>query len=95
LSEAERAIAAYARKIARDASSVTAEDVATLREHGLTDAEIFDIAAAAAGRAFFAKLLDALGVEPDISAGELDGEFKRSLTVGRPISEHAAEFVDS
>jgi len=94
LSDAEHAIAAYARKIADDAASVTADDVAGLRGHGLSDAEIFDIAAAAAGRAFFTKLLDALGVEPDIAASELDEAFRRPLTVGRQISEQAAEYVD-
>ena len=36
-----------------------------LRDHGFTDAEIFDIAAAAAARCFFSKLLDALGAEAD------------------------------
>ncbi|UCC15208.1 MAG: peroxidase [Gammaproteobacteria bacterium] len=53
LSEAELAIAAFARKIANDASAITAEDVEGLKAHGLGDAEIFDIAAAAAGLAFF------------------------------------------
>jgi len=94
LNEAERAIAAYARKIAADATAVSAEDIEALKKQGVSDAEIFDIAAAAAGRAFFTKLLDALGVEPDSSASALDEEFKQPLTVGRPISRQAAEYVD-
>ncbi|MDX1459656.1 MAG: hypothetical protein R3348_01200 [Xanthomonadales bacterium] len=87
LSQADQSIASYARKIARDASSVSQEDIDDLRSHGLSDAEIFDIAAAAAGRAFFTKLLDALGVQPDSKARQLDDAFRTPLTVGRPISE--------
>jgi len=85
LTEAEQAIVTFARQIARDASRVTADQVAALREHGYTDAEIFDIAAAAAGRAFFTKVLDALGVEPDSRFLAFDESFRRTLTVGRPI----------
>lgn len=94
LSEAELAIAAFARKIANDASAITAEDVEGLKAHGLGDAEIFDIAAAAAGRAFFTKLLDALGVRADIAAGKLDDDFRVPLTVGRPISTEPAEYME-
>jgi uncharacterized peroxidase-related enzyme len=95
LSEAELAVAAFARKIAADASAVTQDDVDGLRQHGLTDAEIFDIAAAAAGRAFFTKLLDAMGVQPDVSAASMNDEFKTPLTVGRPISTQSHEYVDA
>jgi uncharacterized peroxidase-related enzyme len=94
LSEADVAIASYARKIANDASAVTREDVEGLKSHGLSDAEIFDIAAAAAGRAFFTKLLDALGVQADSAAGKLDSDFREPLTVGRPISSDSAEHLD-
>jgi len=93
LSAADMAIADYARKIADDASAITAEDVEEVRKHGLSDAEIFDIAAAAAGRAFFTKLLDALGVQPDAAANNIDDDFKIPLTVGRPISIEEAEYL--
>jgi len=85
LTEAERAMISFSRKIARDASKVTAGDVDALRAQGLSDAEIFDIAATAAGRAFFTKLLDGLGVEPDAAFLGLGPELRNSLTVGRPI----------
>jgi len=85
LSLAEQCLVSFARQIARDASRVTAAQVTALEEHGYTDAEIFDIAAAAAGRAFFTKLLDALGVEPDSPFLALDASFRDALTVGRAI----------
>lgn len=85
LTVAEQAMLRYARQVAKDASKVTAGQVAALKELGYTDAEIFDIAAVAAGRAFFTKLLDALGVEADSSFLALDEAFRRPLTVGRPV----------
>jgi len=87
LSRAEQSLVAFTRQIARDASQVTAAQIAALEEHGYSDAEIFDIAAAAAGRAFFTKVLDALGVAPDSPFLALDGTFRRALTVGRAIDE--------
>ena len=85
LSEAERAIMAYAAKIARDAGSVTKADVAGLRAHGLSEVEIFDIAATAAMRCFFSKLLDALGAHPDAAYRSLGSALCEALSVGRPI----------
>jgi alkylhydroperoxidase family enzyme len=85
LGEAEQCLVAFVRQIARDASRVTAAHVSALAEHGYTDAEVFDIAAAAAGRGFFTKLLDALGVEADSPFLELEASFCRTLTVGRAI----------
>ena len=87
LSEAEQAMVAFARQTTRDATQTTADQVAALKAHGYTDADIFDIAATAAGRAFFAKLLDALGVLPDSPLRALDESFRRALSVGRPIDE--------
>jgi alkylhydroperoxidase family enzyme len=85
LAESEQCLVAFARQVARDASAVTAAQVAALGRHGYTDAEIFDVAATAAGRAFFTKLLDALGVQPDSSFLALDAAFRRPLTLGRAI----------
>lgn len=82
---AERAIVRFARQVAKDASRVTEGQVAELKSHGLTDAEVFDVAATAAGRAFFTKLLDALGSEPDAAFLELDESFRKPLSAGRPI----------
>lgn len=91
LSPLDRAIMAYAAQIARDASQVTAQDVQTLRDLGLSDAEIFDVAAAASARCFFSKLLDALGALPDAPYAALEAGLRAQLTVGRPISRGEVE----
>jgi uncharacterized peroxidase-related enzyme len=93
LAPADAAAMAFAEQVARDASAIGEQDVRALREHGLSDAEIFDVAAAAAARCFFSKLLDALGAEPDAAYEGLEDELKRRLTPGRPISRQAPERV--
>lgn len=95
LTEVEFAIASFARQVALDAASVTAADVDALRTHGLTDAEIFDVAAAAAGRAFFTKLLDALGVEAEASLSALSAALKDTLVRGRGIDTARPETLPS
>ncbi len=85
LPPAEVALVRFARLVARDAARVTADDVAALRDAGFGDAEIFDIAAAVAGRAFFTKLLDALGVLADAPMAALGSPLREALEVGRPI----------
>lgn len=94
LAPADVAIMRFAEHIVRDAASVTQEEVEQLRRHGLTDAEIFDVAAATAARCFFSKLLDALGAEPDSAYTQLEATLKKTLTVGRPISQAAVDRVD-
>jgi alkylhydroperoxidase family enzyme len=86
LSAAEAAMIVFGRKVASDASAVTADDVELLKRHGFTDAEIFDISAAAAARSFWTKILDSLGVEADAPFRAMSPEFRDALTVGRPIA---------
>jgi uncharacterized peroxidase-related enzyme len=85
LTPAEAALIEYARKVAIDATSVTAEDVQALKRHGYSDAEIFDIAATSAARSFWTKVLDALGVELDPETRKLDAGFREPLAIGRPL----------
>lgn len=85
LTEAERAIMDYAATVARDAGAVGPETIAGLRALGLSDSDIFDVAAAAAARCFFSKLLDALGALPDAAYGELPPDLRAALAIGRPI----------
>jgi uncharacterized peroxidase-related enzyme len=87
ISEGEKAMMRFAAKVARDAASIERDDLESLRNHGFSDAEIFDVAAAAAVRCFFSKLVDALGVQPDPAYNELDPELRSALVVGRPIAE--------
>jgi uncharacterized peroxidase-related enzyme len=95
LSAADGAMMAFAQKVATDAAAVTADDVAALRDHGYADDEIFDIAATAAGRAFFTKLLDALGAEADGAYLEMDEALRESLLVGRPIDADGPARLDA
>jgi uncharacterized peroxidase-related enzyme len=83
------AIMDYAEKIVDDATRVTEADIEGLRELGLSDGDILDVAAAASARCFFSKMLDALGVQADASYRDLDPELSAVLTVGRPVAEPA------
>lgn len=87
LTPVESAAMRFARKVVEDATSVSAEDIGELRQLGLSEAEIFDIAAAAAARCFFSKTLDALGVQPDPEYASLAPELREVLVTGRPIAE--------
>ncbi len=80
------AVMDFAGAVAGDATRITQADIDRLRSLGLTEAEIFDVAAAAAARCFFSTALDALGIEPDASYSTLDPELREALTVGRPIA---------
>jgi alkylhydroperoxidase family enzyme len=91
LTPAEVAMMSFAERVARDATTITDAEVRSLREHGFTDAQVFDIAAAAAARCFFSKLVDALGALPDAGFGQLEDDLKRELTPGRPISTESPE----
>ena len=90
LSDAEAAMMAFSRKIARGPYLVTSRDVDELKKHGFTDAEIFDITAVVAARAFWTGVVESLGVEPEPPLLNMDGEFRSALTVGRPIPEQGA-----
>jgi uncharacterized peroxidase-related enzyme len=94
LSAAEHVIATFARKVVRDAVSVTAQDVAELKRHGLSDAEVFDIVAVAAGRAFFTRMLDGLGVLADRVVNEIDPMLLENLVVGRPVSTDPVSLLE-
>lgn len=91
--EVERALFRFAQQVARDAARVTSGDVDRLKALGLDDEEIFDVVATAAGRAFFTKLLDGLGVETDAVFRDLEAPLRESLTVGRPISYREVEHL--
>jgi len=83
LTAAEAAMMSFARKVARGSFAVSANDVAELKKHGFTDAEVFDISATVAARAFWTGIIESLGVEPEPPFLQLESEFRKTLTVGR------------
>ena len=88
LDPAERAVVGFAAKVARSAPDVTADDVAALRGHGLTDEEILDVVLAASIRCFFSTVLDATGTLPDAALRtRLEPALLEALTVGRPVAD--------
>lgn len=87
LEELDKAIVELAGKVARDATSLTLEDIDGLRALGLDDREAFDVILAAAARCFFSKVIDATGTVPDRAYLDLEPELREALVVGRPIEE--------
>jgi len=87
LDATDRAVIAFARKVALDAAAISQHDVDALRAVGLSDNDIADIVFAAAARCFFAKVLDGVGVNADHQLGAaFDPTVAEQLTVGRPIA---------
>jgi alkylhydroperoxidase family enzyme len=88
LTAAEQAMAAWARKVARDPNGTSAADVRALRDNGFTDAQVFGLTVFTVLRLAFSTVNDALGVRPDAQlrdsapAAVLD-----AVTFGRPIAE--------
>ncbi|MFB6721534.1 carboxymuconolactone decarboxylase family protein [Kribbella sp. NPDC056345] len=81
----DRAVMAFARKVALAADTVTQEDVDELKAHGLGDDDVLDVVLAAAMRCFFSKTLDGTGTQPDSVFNALPETLRTALTVGRPI----------
>ncbi|MFK0204735.1 carboxymuconolactone decarboxylase family protein [Agrobacterium sp. NPDC090283] len=74
---------AYAEQISRDASRITEGDIQRLRDTGLSDLNIADIALAASFRSFMSRYFDAVGatVEPEFLDG--DQAVRDEMAVGR------------
>src|SRR6201996_1470808 len=83
----EKAIAAWARKVARDPNATTPADVQVLRDAGLDDGQIFAITAFVALRLAFSTINDSLGAQPDAPlAQSLPPEVRAAVTFGRPVA---------
>ena len=88
LDDTDRAVMAYAAKVARDASTITQADVDELRRHGLSDQDVLNVALAASERCFFAKVIDAVGAQADGElARRMGSEIAELTTVGRPFAD--------
>lgn len=83
LDERQVEMLAYTEKISRDASKITEADIARLRDVGLSDLNIADIALAASFRAFMSRYFDAVGA--DVEADSLDDnpDVREEMSVGR------------
>lgn len=84
LTEQERAMAEWARKVVRNPNATMPSDVELLRHVGLSDSQIFAITTFVALRLAFSTINDALGASPDAQLLEsLPEEVVRSVTYGR------------
>jgi alkylhydroperoxidase family enzyme len=85
LEDDEKAIAGWARCLARDPNGATEDDVEKLREAGFDDGQIFAITVFIALRLAFATVNDALGASPDPELNEAVPALVRSaVSFGRP-----------
>jgi uncharacterized peroxidase-related enzyme len=72
LDPADVAAMDFADRIATDPNAATEADVETLRQHGLSDADIFQVILAVTARRFFAGTIGAAGAVPDAVYDLLD-----------------------
>jgi uncharacterized peroxidase-related enzyme len=87
LTDQEKAMAAWARKVARDPNATTASDIQALRDCGLDDEQIFAVTAFVALRLAFSTINDSLGAQPDAQlAQSLPQEVREAVTYGRPVA---------
>ncbi len=88
LSDQEKAMAARARKVARDPNGTAPSDIQALRDSGLDDGQIFAITAFVALRLAFSTVNDSLGAQPDAQlAQSLPAEVREAVTYGRPVGQ--------
>ncbi len=87
LTDQEKAMAAWARKVARDPNATTPADIQALRDSGLDDGQIFAITALVALRLAFSTINDSLGAQPDAQlAMSVPREVREAVTYGRPVA---------
>jgi uncharacterized peroxidase-related enzyme len=87
LEPAERALATWARQLARDPNGTTSADVEALRAVGYDDGQIVALTAFVALRIAFSTVNDALGARPDDElAGAAPEGVRTAVTFGPPIA---------
>jgi alkylhydroperoxidase family enzyme len=87
LTDQEKAMAAWARKVAKDPNATTPADIQALRDAGLGDGQIFAITAFVALRLAYSTINDSLGAQPDAQlAQSLPLEVREAVTYGRPVA---------
>jgi len=92
LTEAEQALATWARHVVRDPSSTRVDDLEPLRRAGYADPAILAITAFIAIRMAFSIVNDALGLRPDAELGKsVPPQLRQAVTWGRPIADGTRE----
>jgi alkylhydroperoxidase family enzyme len=87
LTDRERALAAWARRLADDPNGTAASDVEVLRSAGYDDAQILAVTAYVALRIAFSTVNDALGVQPEPELiGLAPDAVRAAVTYGRPAT---------
>jgi alkylhydroperoxidase family enzyme len=88
LTEQDRALAEWARKVVRDPNATTPADVQALRDCGLDDGQIFAVTTYIALRLAFSTVNDALGLLPDAQLVQsLPSAVLDAVTWGRPAAD--------
>ncbi len=91
LTDQEKAMTRWARKLVENPNATTAADIQKLRETGLTDEQVFAITAFAALRMAFSTINDALGAVPDAQlVGSVPTEVSQAVNYGRAPTLHAS-----
>jgi uncharacterized peroxidase-related enzyme len=89
LTDQERALASWARKVAGDPNGTTQGDVQALRSAGFDDKQVFAITVFVALRIAFSSVNDALGVGPDMALNaSAPGAVVRAIHYGRHPMDH-------
>ena len=84
LTDQEKAMAAWARKVATNPNATTPADVQALRDAGLDDGQIFAITSFVALRLAFSTINDALGTQPDAQlALSVPHQVREAVSYGR------------
>ena len=86
LSERDVQMLAYAEMISSDASKITSAHIERLRAVRFSDVQISDIALCASFRCFVARFFDAVGAGPEPVFIDPDENFRRAMTVGKPVA---------
>jgi len=87
LTDQEKAMATWARKVAKNPNATTPADIQALRDSGLDDGQIFATTAFVALRLAFSTINDSLGAQPDAQLAEsLPQEVREAVAYGRPVA---------
>jgi uncharacterized peroxidase-related enzyme len=88
LSEREAALAEWCRAVVHDPMTTTPAQVASLRDAGFADREVFEATMLLSLRVAFSLVNDALGAQPDRQLAErAPAPVRQAVTFGRPTAE--------